>query len=274
MVVGSGLTQVKVNNAVTSFSFVGNSITIRNLPSISAATTVAIQLSNVVNPSNTDPIAGLLSVRCFYSNSSDLISLGSYLPSELQFTGPQTLTYTVVSSSQQVMATNVSLTFTIRSQIGLPLGCNIRIIIHEMTAFATSTGCTLTVGTTTLVLPCVVALNSTYEVVVTNLSQSIGAGVSFSLLVANAFTNPSSTQPIAYFTVITYSSLGNELERSSSFSISYLSISEPAPFISFTLSRSSQINGDLSNYTFSFSQPSIFLTTITDANALSLRFPS
>jgi len=63
------------------------------------------------------------------------------------------------------MAQNVSLIFTIQTQIGVPYGGSLKIIIFNMVSFVTNTSCILTIiGTTniTIPLPCSIGVvNST-----------------------------------------------------------------------------------------------------------------
>lgn len=156
--VPTSINQLTVNNITAIYSIMGqaNGLTIKNLPSIISNSNVTISITNLINPSSTDPIFSQLSIRCYYSNSTtDLISYGSYIPSELTYTGPQTITYIVSSSSQVVMASNVTLTFIILTQIGIPQGGSIKIIIFNMLSYATSTSCLITTrNNQTANLPC------------------------------------------------------------------------------------------------------------------------
>jgi hypothetical protein len=128
----------------------------------------------------------------------------------------------------------------------------------------------LTAANTSILYPCSIVNNaSDSEVVIANISSLLAT--SFNITVANTFTNPASTYPQAYFTFITYSELNTEIERSPSFPTTYLTITQPAAFISFTVTRTSARNSDKANYTLAFNQPSLFQTTAV--NTLTLGFP-
>jgi hypothetical protein len=125
---------------------------------------VIIWISNLINPSNADPITGLLSIKCYYSNSTtDLINYNMYSPSELIFSGLPTIVYSVFSSSQIVMATNISLTYIIQNQIGIPQGGSVKIIIYDLVSYVGNTSCQIILSNnqSITVLCQIYAVNST-----------------------------------------------------------------------------------------------------------------
>jgi hypothetical protein len=161
------------------------------------------------NPSTTDPISNPLTLSTYYSTSTtDLVNTVNYVPVELTYTGPQTLNYLVYSSSNTVAATNVSLTFVITTQLGISFGGSIRIFLYSIETSLTSTSCRIASTNTSIVYPCFISNDGSNNILtISNItfSQTV---TSFNVTIANAFTNPPSTFPSAYFTIITYSQLG------------------------------------------------------------------
>jgi hypothetical protein len=203
-------------------------------------------------------------------NVPEYANLLSLQPVRLAFTAPQTISYEVYSSSNVVAATNVSLLFVVDTQLGVSTGGSIVIVLNQISSAVGSTSCRLTAANTSILYPCSIVNNaSDSEVVIANISSLLAT--SFNITVANTFTNPASTYPQAYFTFITYSELNTEIERSPSFPTTYLTITQPAAFISFTVTRTSARNSDKANYTLAFNQPSLFQTTAV--NTLTLGFP-
>ena len=97
-------------------------------------------------------------------------------------------------------AKNVSLLFRITAQLGLSQKGSILIMLYNMPVYSTNTSCLIDSGTST-VYPCYITpINFINTVVIDNIA-ALSLGLIFNITVFNAFTNPPSTSPQAYFTI-------------------------------------------------------------------------
>lgn len=248
-----------------SFNTSENSITLSALNSSSSvigAQTLTLSISGLKNPPSISPTTSFLISTYYKSTDTSLVATGTI--AGITATSAL-LSNTQVSVTPSTLIVNdISTTYSLEYKVSqpIPMGGYFTIFIPSditIDLSSLSSSCSINLNSTSFIsTPCNGSTVTGGALINFTNPLAVDATLNTNILVrvSSIFTNPSSTRPTSSFKLHTYHSNG--------FEIAYIDnaitiqMTTPANFNSLSISRASNKNYDLTTYTFTINQKSIF----------------